>query len=231
MCFRIEAEERKQNREWEEDWGSRERSKSPSPVSPSPPLRSPPPSKPRSSGTTTKLIRCSMLIAVLPCMNVESEISLKPSCTSFLLLTLSVCVCCYLYLTCAIAEADIDEEEENEDREVSAAELFSKGNVSYQSLHVKVFLWQLLPTFFSNSASRHIRGCKPLHFILVGWVILEAGELKHVTSCLILFNLDPIARNWFYRYEGKLPTLRKVLCAFELRAVFVIQSLKFQKWV
>ncbi|KAK2834356.1 hypothetical protein Q7C36_015057 [Tachysurus vachellii] len=35
----------------------------------------------------------------------------------------------------SVAEADSDEEEEKEDREVSAAELFSKGNVSYQSLH------------------------------------------------------------------------------------------------
>ncbi|XP_036431727.1 harmonin isoform X1 [Colossoma macropomum] len=46
----IEATERKHNREWEEDWGSREKSKSPSPApSPSPPSHSPPPPKPRSS--------------------------------------------------------------------------------------------------------------------------------------------------------------------------------------
>uniref|UniRef100_W5LCF1 Harmonin n=1 Tax=Astyanax mexicanus TaxID=7994 RepID=W5LCF1_ASTMX len=46
----IEAAERKHNREWEEDWGSRGRSKSPSPApSPPPPSHSPPPSKPRSS--------------------------------------------------------------------------------------------------------------------------------------------------------------------------------------
>ncbi|XP_060766017.1 harmonin isoform X2 [Neoarius graeffei] len=47
---KIEAEEIKHNRQWEEDWGSKEKSKSPSPVpSPSPPSHSPPPSKPRSS--------------------------------------------------------------------------------------------------------------------------------------------------------------------------------------
>lgn len=46
----IEAAERKHNREWEEDWGSREKSKSPSPApSPPPPSHSPPPPKPRSS--------------------------------------------------------------------------------------------------------------------------------------------------------------------------------------
>ncbi|XP_053497944.1 harmonin [Ictalurus furcatus] len=50
---KIEAEEKKHNRQWEEDWGSREKSKSPSPVpSPSPPSRSPTPSKPRSSVLT-----------------------------------------------------------------------------------------------------------------------------------------------------------------------------------
>uniref|UniRef100_A0A3B4EM74 Harmonin n=1 Tax=Pygocentrus nattereri TaxID=42514 RepID=A0A3B4EM74_PYGNA len=50
----IEATERKHNREWEEDWGSREKSKGPSPApSPSPPSHSPPPPKPRSSGMTT----------------------------------------------------------------------------------------------------------------------------------------------------------------------------------
>ncbi|XP_062857526.1 harmonin [Trichomycterus rosablanca] len=46
---RIEAEEKKHNKDWEEDWGSREKSKtisrSPSP----PPSCSPPPSKPKSS--------------------------------------------------------------------------------------------------------------------------------------------------------------------------------------
>ncbi|XP_072529724.1 harmonin isoform X1 [Salminus brasiliensis] len=46
----IEAAERKHNREWEEDWGSKEKPKSPSPVpSPPPPSHSPPPPKPRSS--------------------------------------------------------------------------------------------------------------------------------------------------------------------------------------
>lgn len=74
MYFRIEAEERKHNRNWEEDWGSREKSKSPSPVpSPSPPSRSPLPSKPRSSGTIIALLHCSMPTPVLPCMSVESE--------------------------------------------------------------------------------------------------------------------------------------------------------------
>lgn len=90
MCFRIEAEERKHNRQWEEDWGSREKFKSPSPVpSPSPPSHSPPPSKPRSSGMIIALIHCSMLMPVLLCMNVESEILLKPSCSSLMMIICS----------------------------------------------------------------------------------------------------------------------------------------------
>ncbi|KAL6474128.1 hypothetical protein MHYP_G00176890 [Metynnis hypsauchen] len=53
----IEATERKHNREWEEDWGSREKSKSPSPApSPSPPSHSPPPPKPRSSAAEADTI-------------------------------------------------------------------------------------------------------------------------------------------------------------------------------
>lgn len=62
MYFRIEAEERKHNRNWEEDWGSREKSKSPSPVpSPIPLSHPPPPSKPRSSGRNIAFINYSML--------------------------------------------------------------------------------------------------------------------------------------------------------------------------
>ncbi|XP_037398879.1 harmonin isoform X2 [Pygocentrus nattereri] len=53
----IEATERKHNREWEEDWGSREKSKGPSPApSPSPPSHSPPPPKPRSSAAEADTI-------------------------------------------------------------------------------------------------------------------------------------------------------------------------------
>lgn len=89
MCFRIESEERKHNRNWEEDWGSREKSKSPSPApSPSPPSRSPPPPKPRSSGMTIALMHCSMLTPVLLCMNAECEFLLKPSCSLLMIICL-----------------------------------------------------------------------------------------------------------------------------------------------
>lgn len=75
-------------------------------------------------------------------------------------------------------------------------------------------------TFSSNCTSQHITGCKPVSF---GWVILEAVEYKlyMVGTChlrLTLVHLDPVARNWFYRYEGKLPTLRKVPCVFEMKS-------------
>lgn len=87
MCFRIEADERKHNRNWEEDWGSREKNKSLSPgPSPLPPSHSPPPSKPRSSGTIMVLMPFSMLTTVLLCMNVEREILQELFCSSLMLI-------------------------------------------------------------------------------------------------------------------------------------------------
>uniref|UniRef100_A0A8C1JCL3 Usher syndrome 1C n=1 Tax=Cyprinus carpio TaxID=7962 RepID=A0A8C1JCL3_CYPCA len=62
---RIEATERKHHKDWEEDWGSKERSRSPSPLpppSPPPPARNAPSPKPK---TSSNVRHCLFFLSVL----------------------------------------------------------------------------------------------------------------------------------------------------------------------